>query len=915
MSRPNEKVHKLDPELLAAYTATPWIVANESNVQAIRDAGGVSAPAPVPEGVEVLDVDQDGVQGKLYRKVNAPEVSPVLVWCHGGGYLFGTPAMHAGLYFQFVEAGMTVFAPRYRLSPEHPFPAPQQDALRAWDWIASGAGRHLGVAPSRLALGGTSAGGGLAASIALQLRDRGHALQPSALVLNIPWLARPPREEASKTSWSSVKFDRIWSLANAQFAAEAYFPSKTADLDKYAFAADHPSLHGLPPTIVSVSELDVLRDSAIEWATRVMRDSEKGAELHVYRGAYHGSSGAVPSAAGSTLTYIEPLYITNMVSSTSNGSHSNGHSNGSHSNGATPYTYLHEPGFQQTHKRIIIVGGGMSGIQMAYTLSRKHKNVEFVIYEECDSEGGTWTRNRYPGVQCDVYSAVYQFTWAPNPRWSKIYAEGGEILNYIRNTVSDFGLSKFFRLKHKVVGASFSEANGKWSVDVEGPGGRFTDTADIFISAMGCLNLWKWPQLPGRELYKGTLLHSAAWPEGGMEQLAGKRVACIGNGASAVQLVPSIVNAVGNLDFYFRTPGWMGGKPPPGTQVLNSDHTPTFHYTEEQKQKWAADPASFMAYRKAIEAEYDHGLWGALNRDNQYQHTRRAAMQARMEAKIADPELRKKLIPDFPAGCRRVTPEDGFLEALQVPQTEVLNTPLAAFTEKGLLLSTGEEREYDVIIAATGFETNFRPPFPIRGLGGVDLATKWTEDYAQSFGGVVVDGFPNYWCFMGPASPVGQGSILSAIEMQSHYFSQLLTIVQESRIKYLVPKAERVAQYNEHLQSLMPDLVWTSPCNSWFKDGPTGRIVAGYPPSPNFELTKPLLPLLPLTTSAGSMWHYSKTIAKPRLEDFDISYQHKNPYTYLANGWVDGEEDFTYTKPESGLNSLPWTQYLSTGAQ
>lgn len=160
--------------------------------------------------------------------------------------------------------------------------------------------RSLSLSPSSLAKALTfnTIGGGLAAATALRLRDQGHVVQPSALLLNIPWLARPPKEEANITSWNSVKFDRIWSvagstrpileltsssrsLANAQFAAESFFPSDTVDLDKYAFAADHPSLHGLPPTIISVSELDILRDSGVEWAMRIMRDSENGAELHV----------------------------------------------------------------------------------------------------------------------------------------------------------------------------------------------------------------------------------------------------------------------------------------------------------------------------------------------------------------------------------------------------------------------------------------------------------------------------------------------------------------------------------------------------------------------------------------------------------------------------------------------------------
>lgn len=293
---PQEEVYRLDPTLLKAYEATPWIVVTADSYEKVRAGGGVSAAAAIPDSVEVIHIDEDGVEGWVYRSKTAPVDNPLLVWYHGGGYVFGHPTMHAGLYLQFLEAGISVFAAKYRRAPEATFPAQSDDGLKAWDYITSGRAKAHGVAPAKVAVGGTSAGGGLAATVAIQLRDLKHPVQPSAVALNIPWLASPPTTDEGKSSWHTIKFDKIWSLANCRYASGAFFPPGTDDPKKYAFPYDHPSLHDLPPTIVSVAELDILRDSGIEYAQRLLAESANGADLHVYKGSYHGSTGAVPNA-------------------------------------------------------------------------------------------------------------------------------------------------------------------------------------------------------------------------------------------------------------------------------------------------------------------------------------------------------------------------------------------------------------------------------------------------------------------------------------------------------------------------------------------------------------------------------------------------------------------------------------------
>ncbi|KAL8292236.1 hypothetical protein RQP46_001702 [Phenoliferia psychrophenolica] len=299
-SNPTEELWRLDPEVRAAYEAGPWLRVTPQSVAAIRAAGGVSKAAEIPDDVEVVPVDNEGVEGVIFRKKNAKKDAPLVVWFHGGGYIFGTPAMHGTLYLQFLEAGMSLFAPRYRLTPEHAFPAAHDDGIKAWDWATSGGALAYRLEPKKFVLGGTSAGGGLASTVALRLRDGKHPVQPTCMVLNIPWVAPAPldgKPVPGCPSWTEVKFDKIWSLANGTYATDIFLPAGTPNPDKYAFAADHPSLHDLPKTIVCVAELDILRDSGINFAQRIMAESKNGAELHVYRGAYHGSTGATPGAA------------------------------------------------------------------------------------------------------------------------------------------------------------------------------------------------------------------------------------------------------------------------------------------------------------------------------------------------------------------------------------------------------------------------------------------------------------------------------------------------------------------------------------------------------------------------------------------------------------------------------------------
>ncbi|KAK2930239.1 hypothetical protein FoTM2_010580 [Fusarium oxysporum f. sp. vasinfectum] len=365
---------------------------------------------------------------------------------------------------------------------------------------------------------------------------------------------------------------------------------------------------------------------------------------------------------------------------------------------------LDEPAFKPRNIHIVCVGAGFSGLMLAYEAKYNESLQGFIdltIYDKNHDVGGTWLVNRYPGVACDVPAHIYTFPFEPNPDWSSFYASGPEIWAYIKRTSDKYGLAENVRFQSKVTEAIWNEAAGKWNLKVFQDGEEKEDECDILIDGSGFLNNWHWPDIPGLHDFKGEIVHTADWNPS--INVAGKKVAVIGNGSSGVQVLPHLQKTAAQLTTYVRTPTWIFAN---YASELTKDGT-NFAFTEEEKKKFRGNPASLWKFRKEIENSQDN-FWNVFFKDTAAQKAALENAYNRMRERLGnDKELCEKLIPDYEYGCRRPTPGDGYLEALRQENTRVTFDPIVQITESGIQ-TTQDHTDFDIIVCATGFDASFR---------------------------------------------------------------------------------------------------------------------------------------------------------------------------------------------------------------
>ncbi|CAN9151111.1 unnamed protein product [Alternaria alternata] len=359
-------------------------------------------------------------------------------------------------------------------------------------------------------------------------------------------------------------------------------------------------------------------------------------------------------------------------------------------------------------RHIIIIGAGVSGILL--------------------------------GCACDVPSDIYQYSFAPTKDWSKLFASSGEIQSYLSHVVDHFDLAHHIEFKTTVTRSAWSEQESKWLLNTECNGiVNKVRKADVLINAAGILNHYRYPDIPGLDSYRGRLIHTADWDHS--VDLAGKRVSVIGAGASAVQVIPQIQPLVKELSVYIRTPSWITSLPDSFEGVDNNPD----------------NPPDYIQRCKSLESYYNK-LFPVFYRDSNTQTQKREELELWMRERIADPSLRKNLIPNYELGCRRISPGEPFLQALQKPNVTCVFSPILTYQPEGLETHDGIGIS-DVIIAATGFDTSFRPRFPLLGRNGVDLRDLWKDD-PISYMGLGCAEFPNYLSMLGPNCPVANGSLI-----------------------------------------------------------------------------------------------------------------------------------------------------------
>jgi cation diffusion facilitator CzcD-associated flavoprotein CzcO len=445
-----------------------------------------------------------------------------------------------------------------------------------------------------------------------------------------------------------------------------------------------------------------------------------------------------------------------------------------------------------------IIGAGFAGLGAAVRLKQRG-NTSFVVFERAADIGGTWRDNIYPGCACDVPSHLYSLSFAPNPNWSRLYSSQPEILAYLRNVVTTYELTPQIRYNTTVISAEFSEQTGYWTLTDSV--GAIT-TARVIISATGPLNRPNMPKLVGLNTFQGQAFHSAAWDP--TCDLTGKRVAVIGTGASAIQIVPAIAPTVEHLTIFQRTAPYV---------TPRSDRA----VKRFEQGLFKRMPLIQKAYRSFI--FWQNELTGlSFVRSNLFNKVGTRVARKHLEAAISDPELQRKATPDYKLGCKRVLVSDDYYPALNRSNVDLVTDKIAEVKPHAIVTKDGTEHLVDVIIFSTGFiVADIFGDLNITGRAGQHLYEQWLTTGAEAHYGITVSGYPNLLLLVGPNTGLGHNSIVHMIESQLNYvldYLRLLDGAGESAFLDVKPDAQDA--YNQAIQQKLRSTVWASGCQSWY---------------------------------------------------------------------------------------------------
>jgi cation diffusion facilitator CzcD-associated flavoprotein CzcO len=444
---------------------------------------------------------------------------------------------------------------------------------------------------------------------------------------------------------------------------------------------------------------------------------------------------------------------------------------------------------------VAIIGAGFSGLCMAIKL-KEAGHTNFKVFEKASDIGGTWFLNRYPGCACDVPSHLYSYSFEQNPTWSRAYSSAKEIWQYQKATAEKHGILPFIRCNAEVARAEYDEPSQLWHLTLAS---GETYHARALVAGAGILHVPFYPKIRGAETFAGKAMHTADWDESC--DLAGKRVAVIGTGASAVQVVPAIAEQVAHLDLYQRTPGWV---------IPRMDYA----FEEKWKRRFARLPWLQRLFRNVIYWRAESLAIGFTRSPKMMAKFQKLA-ETYLAKAVPDPALRVKLTPDFPIGCKRVLISDDFYPALQRDNVDVVTDAVTEIRPEGVVTADGEVRAADAILYATGFRvTDWLSHVDIRGKGGRKLIDDW-RDGASAYYGVVVNGYPNMFLLLGPNTGLGHNSVVFMIESQVRYAMDCLRWLWKDAGAVEV-KAEVQKTFNDMLREKMKRTVWMSGCRSWY---------------------------------------------------------------------------------------------------
>ena len=451
----------------------------------------------------------------------------------------------------------------------------------------------------------------------------------------------------------------------------------------------------------------------------------------------------------------------------------------------------------------IILGTGYGGLGMGAQLVRDEQQ-DFLILEAADEVGGVWRDNTYPGAACDTQALIYCYSYFLNLGVSRMFAGQVEMQGYLKALAEEFGLYDHIKFNHRITRAEWKEDLKAWEIEAAGE----TYYGRVFVGAWGQLSKPKIPNFPNREAFQGVQFHSAEWNHD--VDLNGKKVAVVGNAASAVQLVPEVAKEAAKLSVFQRSANYIL----PRNQVI---------FTEEETKEFKENPDSYRAIRQEIHEVREEGFDRTRKGTDSAAEGVEQAME-HLRSQVNDPELVKKLTPTFAFGCKRILRSDDFYPTFNRDNVELITAGIEKFTETGIRTDDGEEHDFDVVIYATGFHSQeFQGDLPIAGRDGIDLRERWGNS-PEAYLGMSVDGFPNFFMLYGPNTNLNHHSVVAMLEAQDRYISQAVAYLRDNPEAALDVKKDVIDEFNTRIQKELEASAFSADCSSWYKNE-EGRVI------------------------------------------------------------------------------------------
>jgi 4-hydroxyacetophenone monooxygenase len=476
----------------------------------------------------------------------------------------------------------------------------------------------------------------------------------------------------------------------------------------------------------------------------------------------------------------------------------------------------------------LIIGAGISGLCAAVNLSAA--GIPYIIVERNPRLGGVWHENHYPGAACDVPSHLYSFSFAPYD-WSRYFATSEEIQRYLEHVADLFDVRRYIRFNSEVLAANYDEEAAEWEAVLRTADGALESLrADMVISAVGAFNKPRYPDVPGMSSFAGPSVHTARWPESDID-LQGRRVVVVGNGASAMQVVPAIADKAAAVTVVQRSTQWAAPFPKFLVQVPAAlqrllDEVPLYRLWYRLRLSWAFNDKQYAALQK--DPEWDNGGL-SINALNDV-HRRGLTEYIKSELGYAQ-ELLPQVLPDYPPFGKRMLMDNGWFRTLAREHIHLVTGAVTEVLPDRVRVSDGSEHEADVIIWATGFDVvNFLAPMELRGIGGRKLHDDWDGDNARAYLGTVVPGYPNFFCLYGPNTQFGHGgSLISIVERQMHYVMSLLRAMFAEGLHTVDVRPEVHQAYSREIDRRHEQMIWTHPGMSTYYRNSKGRVVVCNP--------------------------------------------------------------------------------------